>query len=70
MHRRERLMSLVQRGDADGFAKELDLDPDRTRQWFEQGCTQAGYGAEVIRTLGAHMLKVLTRTRDKGNAHD
>jgi hypothetical protein len=61
-------MSLVQRGDARGFAKELKLDPDRTRQWFEQGLTQEGYGTEVIRALGTHMLKVLTSMRDKGEA--
>lgn len=69
MRRRERLMSLVQRGDAGGFAKELNLDPDRTHQWFERGFTQEGYGAEVIRALGTHMLKVLTSTRHGGNTH-
>jgi hypothetical protein len=62
-------MSLVQQRDAGAFAKALNLDPDQTRQWFQLGFTQEGYGAEVIRALGTHMLKVLTSTRDGGDAH-
>jgi hypothetical protein len=66
LHRRERLGS---QGNSEGFAKELGLDPNRTRDWFEQGLAQEGYGAEVIRALGTHMLKVLTSARDRKDAH-
>jgi len=69
MHRPERLRNLVAQGDADTFAKELKLDPDQTRQWFDQGFPQAGYGTEIIRVLGTHMLKVLTSARGRGGAH-
>ena len=68
MHRRERVTSFVEQNDAEAFARELNLDPVRTREWFDQGFTQEGYGAEVIKALGTHMLKVLTGTRNKGDA--
>jgi hypothetical protein len=48
--------NLLQRGDAEGFATELNLDPRRTRQWFEQGFPHEGYGADVIRALGTLVL--------------
>ena len=51
-----RLKELVQRGDAEGFAHELNLDPRRTREWLEQGFPQDGYGAKVIKALGAMVL--------------
>jgi len=51
-----RLRSLLQQGDAEGFARELNLDADKTRQWFARGFTQNGYGAEVIKALGALVL--------------
>jgi hypothetical protein len=69
MHRQERLRSLVQQGDAEGFARELGLDPNRTRDWFEQGLAQEGYGADVIGAVGTHMLKLLTSAHVKGDAH-
>jgi hypothetical protein len=34
-------------GNAEAFAKELNLDPGRTRTWFDQGFTHQGYGTEV-----------------------
>jgi hypothetical protein len=66
MHRLEHLRNLVQQGDAEAFASELNLDPGRTRQWFDQGFTHEGYGAEVIRALGTYIMKALTNTRDRG----
>jgi hypothetical protein len=72
MHRSilEKLRNLVQQGDAEAFANELNLDPRRTRQWFDQGFTQEGYGAEVIRALGAiALMKILTTMHDRGDAH-
>jgi hypothetical protein len=53
----------------EGFAKERKLDPDRTRQLFEQGLTQEGYGAEMIGVLGTRILMVLTSANDRGAAH-
>jgi hypothetical protein len=32
-----RLHDLMQQDDAEGSANELNLDPRRTREWFEQG---------------------------------
>ncbi len=59
------LRSLVQQGDAEAFANELNLDPDQTRQWFEQGPTHDGYGADVIRALGNLVLTgILVTARD------
>lgn len=69
MHRLEHLRNIVQQGDAEGFAKELNLDPGRTREWFDLGFRQEDYGAEVIRTLGAHVLKALTSKHGAGDAH-
>ena len=31
----EQLRNLVQQGDSEAFANALNLDPDRTRQWFD-----------------------------------
>lgn len=70
MHRMEHLRNLVQDGDAEGFANAMDLDPGRTRQWFDQGFTHEGYGAEVIRALGTHILKGLTTQHKGGRPHD
>jgi len=60
------LRSLVQQADAESFAKELNLDPHRTRQWFKQGFPHEGYGAEVINALGALVLmRIVATTRDR-----
>jgi hypothetical protein len=69
MHRLEHLRNLVQQDDAEGFAKAMKLDPAQTRQWFDQGFTEEGYGADVIRTLGTHVLKALTSGNREGDAH-
>lgn len=64
-----RLRDLVKQGDAEGFANELNLDVDQTRQWFDEGFRQDGYGAEVIKALGTLVLtRMLTTARDK-NEH-
>jgi hypothetical protein len=65
------LRNLVQQDDAEAFANELNLDPGRTRQWFDQGFTQEGYGAEVIRALGTLVLtRIFSTARDReGHAH-
>lgn len=70
MHRLEHLRELVQKGDADRFARELGLDPRQTRQWFDQNFTTEGYGAEVIRVLGTHVVKALTTAHDEHREHD
>jgi hypothetical protein len=58
-----RLRNLVQQGDADAFANELKLDPVRTGQWFDQGFTLEGYGAEVTKAIGILVLtKILQGT--------
>jgi hypothetical protein len=71
MHRLEHLGNLVQQRNAEAFAKELNLDPGRTRTWFDQGFTHQGYGTEVTKALGAYVLdEILTTTRDRGgHAH-
>jgi hypothetical protein len=69
MHRLEHLRNLVQQGDAEGFARAIGLDPVRTRQWFDQGFTQEGYGDEVIKALGTHVMKALTSPHEEGDAH-
>jgi hypothetical protein len=51
-----RLRDLIQQGDAEGFASELNLDPRRTRHWFDQEFTGEGYGADVITALGTLVL--------------
>lgn len=66
-----RLRDLLQQGDAEGFAHELNLDVHQTRQWFDEGFTKDGYGAEVIKALGTLVLtRILTPARDnEGHAH-
>ena len=51
-----RLRDLLQHRDAEGFASELRLDAHKTRQWFDRGFTQEGYGAEIIQALGTLVL--------------
>ena len=65
------LRKMVQQGDAEAFAKALNLNPGQTRQWFEQGFTHHGYGAEVIRALGTLVLmKIFAPSSDReGHAH-
>lgn len=65
-----RLKDLIQRGDAEGFAKELNLDSNETRQWFEHGFTADGYGAQVIQAIGTLVLYgILTTSSRAGRAH-
>lgn len=60
------LRDLVQQDDAEAFANELNLDPGRTREWFDQGLTNEGYGAEVIKALGTLVLtRILTPVRNR-----
>jgi len=60
------LRDLVRRGDAEAFANELNLDPRQTREWFDRGLTTEGYGAEVIKALGALVLtRIVATTADK-----
>jgi hypothetical protein len=40
----------------------LKLDPRRTRKWFDQGFPHDGYGAEVIKALGALVLERIVAT--------
>jgi hypothetical protein len=63
-----RIKELVQRGEAERFANELNLDAQQTRQWFDEGFRQDGYGAEVIRALGTLVLtRILTTSRDRND---
>jgi hypothetical protein len=55
---------LLRRGDAQEFASELNLDSGQTRQWFDGGFRQDGYGAEVVRALGTLVLTQVLRTAD------
>lgn len=65
-----RLRDLLQRADAEGFAKELNLDPHETRQWFEQGFPAEGYGATVIQALGTLVLgSIVTTSHGDSRAH-
>jgi hypothetical protein len=60
------LKDLVQQGDAEAFANELNLDPRRTREWFDRGLTTEGYGAEVIKAIGTLVLtRILTTIHDR-----
>ena len=69
MHRLHHLRNLVQRGNAEAFAKELNLDPGRTRTWFDQGFTHQGYGTEVTKALGAYVLdEILTTSASRGGS--
>jgi hypothetical protein len=63
------LRELIRQGNAEAFAQELNLDPDLTRTWFEQGFTQQGYGAEVARAIGTTVLDrmLLLATRKRGH---
>ena len=63
-----RARQLLQQGDAEGFAKELDLEPRRTREWFEHGFPHDGYGADVIRALGTLVLTRILAVKE-GGAH-
>ena len=56
VHRLEHLRNLGQQGNAEAFVTELNLDPGRTRTWFDQGFTHQGYGTEVIKALGTYVL--------------
>lgn len=63
------LRNLVQQGDAEAFAHELNLDPSRTREWFDHGFTREGCGTQVIHALGSLVLtRILTTSRDR-NEH-
>jgi hypothetical protein len=65
-----RLTDLVQRGDAEGFAQELNLDPHETQQWFEQGFTAEGYGATVIQAVGTLVLRrIVIPSKGESRAH-
>lgn len=59
------LRELIRNGNADAFAQELNLDPDQTQIWFDQGFTPEGYGAEVIKALGAHVLDRMMLLRSR-----
>jgi hypothetical protein len=50
------LRELIRQRNAETFALELSLDPSLTRKWFDEGFTHEGYGAEVIKALGSHVL--------------
>lgn len=52
-----KLRELMQQGDAESFARELNLDAARTREWFAQGFTEDGYGVDVIKALGTAGLR-------------
>ena len=66
-----RLRELLQRGDAEAFARELNLDPDETARWFEGGFATDGYGAEALTALGLLVLRrmLLTSPRRKDDVH-
>lgn len=69
-HRLECLRNLSQQANASAFAMELNLDPGRTRTWFDQGFTRQGYGTEVIKALGSYVLdEILTNNTRRGEAH-
>ena len=69
MHRLHHLRNLVQRRNAEAFAKELNLDPGRTRTWFDQGFTHQGYGTEVTKAFGAYVLdEILTTSVSRGGS--
>jgi ubiquinone/menaquinone biosynthesis C-methylase UbiE len=69
MHRLHHLRNLVQQGNAEAFAKELNLDPGRTRTWFDQRFTRKGYGTEVTKALGAYVLdEILTTSASRGGS--
>ncbi|MCA1853165.1 MAG: class I SAM-dependent methyltransferase [Beggiatoa sp.] len=69
MHRLHHLRNLVQQGNAEAFAKELNLDPGRTRIWFDRGFTHQGYGTEVTKALGAYVLdEILTTSANRGGS--
>lgn len=69
MHHLHHLRNAVQQGNAEAFAKGLNLDPGRTRTWFDQGFTHQGYGTEVAKALGAHVLdEVLTTSASRGGS--
>jgi hypothetical protein len=63
-----RLKNLLQRGDAAGFASELNLDPVQTREWFARGFTQDGYGADVITAMGTLVLTRILVPRAEASA--
>ena len=63
------LRDLVQQGEAEAFANELNLDPRRTREWFDQGLTTDGYGAEVIKAVGTIVLTKILATSRERHAH-
>jgi hypothetical protein len=64
-----RLRDLLQQGDVEGFANELNLDVHQTRQWFDEGFRQDGYGAEVIKVLGTLVLRTILTTSGDRNEH-
>jgi hypothetical protein len=65
-----RLRDLIQRGDAEGFAKELNLDSNETREWFKHGFTAEGYGAKVTQAIGTFVLnRILTTSSRESRAH-
>jgi hypothetical protein len=65
-----RLRDLIQRGNAEGFAKELNLDSNETREWFEHGFTAEGYGAKVIQAIGTFVLnRILITSNRESRAH-
>lgn len=59
------LREMMRDGDAEAFAHELDLDPELTQTWFDQGFKYEGYGAEVIKALGALVLDRLVVLRSR-----
>jgi O-antigen/teichoic acid export membrane protein len=62
------LRTLAQQGDAEGFANELHLDAQQTRDWFARGFPPDGYGALVIDALGALVLARIVEPAGGGEA--
>lgn len=60
-----RLRDLIQQGDAEGFAKELNLDSSEIRQWFAHGFRDDGYGAKVIQAIGTFVLNGILTTSNR-----
>ena len=47
----------------------LNLDPGRTRTWFDQRFTHKGYATEVTKALGAYVLdEILTTSASRGGS--
>jgi hypothetical protein len=62
------LRELVGRRDADAFARELNLDPEETRRWFERGFGEDGYGVVVAKALGLLVLRRMVAAPHHGES--